>query len=170
MKVERNFTAKKYRQGAVGSLLDEYERAIADLQQTIEGISNEELITTVDSKKSNRKCTSVQTILSHVVSSGYGDAVDIRKLTGEVIEYPDSIFRMNINDYKKDLDNLFIFIIETFKNIQDTDLEQLDSNKKIKTYWGQVYDIEQITEHAIVHILRHRRQIEKFKIALREHK
>ena len=32
---------------------------------------------------------------------------------------------------------------------------------------GQVYNIEQIAEHAIVHILRHRRQIEKFKLALR---
>lgn len=39
--------------------------------------------------------------------------------------------------------------------------------KKIFTSWNQVYDIEQVTEHAIVHILRHRRQIEKFKIILR---
>ena len=29
---------------------------------------------------------------------------------------------------------------------------------------GQSYDAEQLLEHAIVHILRHRRQIEKFKI------
>ena len=159
--------AKIYRQGAVGALLDEYERAISDLKQTIADISDEELITIVDSKTSNPKCKSVQTILSHVVSSGYGDAVDIKNLKGEKIEYPESIFRMTINDYKKDLDDLFIFVLDTFKKIQDTDLEEFDNDKKIKTYWGQVYDIEQITEHAIVHVLRHKRQIEKFKISLR---
>ena len=28
--------------------------------------------------------------------------------------------------------------------------------------WGVTYNLEQLLEHAIVHILRHRRQIEKF--------
>jgi len=158
---------KLYRQGAVGALLDEYERALADLKNTIADISDEELIKIVDSKTSNPKCKSVQTILSHVVSSGYGDAVDIRRLKGQKIEFPESIFRSNISDYKKDLDDLFIFILDTFKNIQDAELEQFDNDKKIMTYWGQVYDIEQLTEHAIVHVMRHRRQIEKFKISLR---
>ncbi|HUQ34137.1 MAG TPA: hypothetical protein VM095_18595, partial [Pyrinomonadaceae bacterium] len=32
----------------------------------------------------------------------------------------------------------------------------------IKTRWGAVYDAEGLLEHAIVHLLRHRRQIEKF--------
>ena len=43
------------------------------------------------------------------------------------------------------------------------ELEQPDNSLKIKSGWGQSYDIEQMTEHAIVHVLRHRRQIEKFK-------
>src|SRR6185295_18782861 len=124
---------KFYRQGAVGALLDEYERAIADLQQTIADISDEELITIADSKTSNPKCKSVQTVLSHVVNSGYGDAVDIRQLRGQNSEYPDNIFRMTVNDYIKDLDDLFIFILDTFKNMQDADLEQFDNDKKIKT-------------------------------------
>jgi uncharacterized damage-inducible protein DinB len=32
----------------------------------------------------------------------------------------------------------------------------------INSPWGVVYDLEQMLEHAIVHVLRHRRQIEKF--------
>jgi hypothetical protein len=32
----------------------------------------------------------------------------------------------------------------------------------IRSSWGVVYDLEQLLEHAIVHVLRHRRQIEKF--------
>ena len=30
--------------------------------------------------------------------------------------------------------------------------------------WGVLYNLEQLLEHAIVHILRHRRQIERFKV------
>lgn len=92
---------KTYRQGAVGALLDEYERAIADLQQTITDISDEELITIADNKTSDTRCKSVQTILSHVVSAGRGYAVYIRQLKGQKIEYPDDIFRITISDYKK---------------------------------------------------------------------
>jgi chromosomal replication initiation ATPase DnaA len=44
-------------------------------------------------------------------------------------------------------------------NITDSELEQSDNSLKMKTRWGQVYDIEQLTEHAVVHILRHKRQI-----------
>jgi hypothetical protein len=31
----------------------------------------------------------------------------------------------------------------------------------IQSRWGPTYNLEQMLEHAIVHILRHRRQIEK---------
>lgn len=71
-----------------------------------------------------------------------------------------------MKDYQKDLNDFFNFTVETFENIRDNELEEFDERKKIKSSWGQVYDIEQITEHAIVHILRHRRQIEKFKVLL----
>jgi uncharacterized damage-inducible protein DinB len=32
----------------------------------------------------------------------------------------------------------------------------------ISAPWGVTYDLEQLLEHAVVHVLRHRRQIEKF--------
>ena len=32
-------------------------------------------------------------------------------------------------------------------------------------HWGPTYDLEQLLEHAIVHILRHRRQIDKWGLA-----
>lgn len=91
---------------------------------------------------------------------------DIRQFFGKIVTYSDDLLRSTITDYINDLDNVFTFTTETFKNIKDNQLEQFDNTKKIVTSWGQVYDIEQITEHAIVHILRHRRQIEKFKIIL----
>jgi hypothetical protein len=65
-------------------------------------------------------------------------------------------------DYIKDLDEVFNFTCDIFNSIADAEIEEPDDTKKIKTSWGQCYDIEQMMEHAIVHILRHRRQIEKF--------
>lgn len=156
---------KTYREGAVGALLDEYERVINDLQQVITDISADELITIIDAETSDSNCKSIQTILAHVVSAGFAYAIDIR-LMGQNVKYPDIVLRWTIDDYRKDFDRLFVFTVETFRNIHDDQLEEFDNTKKINTLWGQVYDIEQLTEHAIVHVLRHRRQIEKFKIIL----
>ena len=149
-----------YRPGATGALLDEYERAIADLQQTISDIANDELTGIMDNTTMDDNCISIQTILSHVVNSGYAYAIYIRRLIGSRADYPNIVLHPTINDYQKDIDNFFAFTSATFKNIRDNQLEELDNSKKIVTSWNQVYDIEQITEHAIVHVLRHRRQIE----------
>jgi hypothetical protein len=161
---------KIYREGAIGALLDEYERAILYLSQIITDLTDDELITIVDDKTTDSSCRSAQSVLAHVVSSGYAYAMDIRQLSGEQIDYPDDVFRTTVSDYQKDLVDFFIFTVDTFKKITDKQLEQFDNEKKIMTSWGQVYDIEQITEHSILHVLRHRRQIEKFKILLREQK
>jgi uncharacterized damage-inducible protein DinB len=159
---------KIYRQGAVGALLHEYERAILELQKIIEGISDKELITVIDSKTTDLNCKSIQAILSHVVSSAYGYATNIHKLKGHNINRPDKLFHSTVKEYQQDLTKVFEFTTTVFNDVEDNELEQFDNSKKLLTSWGQVYDIEQMTEHAIVHILRHRRQIEWFKIALQE--
>ena len=158
---------KTFRAGAIGALLDEYEKAISELQKVINDLSNEELIKIVDSITTDANCKSIQTILSHVIRSGYGYAIYIQNLKEHKTDHPKSSFHLSVKDYQKDLDDVFSFTIDTFKNINDIEVDQFDDSKKIITSWGQVYNIEQIVEHAIVHILRHRRQIEKFKLALR---
>jgi len=40
--------------------------------------------------------------------------------------------------------------------------EQEATEVKMQVRWGPTYDFEQLFEHAIVHVLRHRRQIERF--------
>lgn len=160
---------KIYRKGATGALLDEYERAIADLKNSIETITDKDLIKIVDRETADENCPSVQTILSHVVNSGYGYAISIHNLKGPFMERPVKIFHPNITQYLEDLARVFSFTENIFSKINDSELEEFDDALKIKTRWGQLYDIEQLTEHAIVHILRHRRQIEKFKIVLGIH-
>ncbi|MFZ0595917.1 MAG: DinB family protein [Flavobacterium sp.] len=158
------------RKGAVEALLDEYERAILDLSHTIDGITDNELIAIADPVTTDTSCVSVQSVLAHVVNSGYAYALYIKRLSDKSLDFPEEIFRTTIADYQKDLRDFFIFTQQTFQNINDNQLEESDNTKKIVTSWGQLYDIEQITEHAIVHILRHRRQLERFKIILRERK
>jgi uncharacterized damage-inducible protein DinB len=160
---------KAFRSGAVGALLDEYEKVIIELQQIIEDISGETLIKVADENTTDENCISIQAILAHVIRSGYAYAVYIRNLKGEKMERPISLIHTSIGNYQNELDEVFRFTVDTFSNIQDHQLEESDNNKKIISSWGQLYDIEQIMEHAIVHILRHRRQIEKFKIALALH-
>jgi hypothetical protein len=164
------FMTKIYRKGAIGALLDEYERAILDLSHTIDDITNNELIAIADPVTTDTSCVSVQSVLAHVVNSGYAYALYIKQLSNKSLDFPDEIFRTNVSDYQKDLRDFFVFTEATFQNITDNQLEESDNTKKIVTSWGQVYDIEQITEHAIVHVLRHRRQLERFKIILRERK
>jgi len=157
---------KPLRTGAVGALLDEYERALDDLKRVIETIPDPALPFVIDAQTTNADCRSVQSVLAHVVSSGFGYATSIHNHQGHQLARPAKVPRPTIREYLDDLDRVFEFTARVFAELQDADLEQLDDSRKIKTGWGQLYDIEQLTEHAIVHVLRHRRQLEKFKVLL----
>ena len=157
---------KTTRQGAIGALLDEYEKSIRELQSVTGNISTNDLTTIVDNKTTDANCKSIQTILAHVVSSGFSYASSICELKKMQPKRKEKILRFNVEEYKEDLNEVFKFTCDTFANITENELEEPDEAKKMKTSWGQSYDIEQIMEHAIVHILRHRRQIERIKVVL----
>jgi uncharacterized damage-inducible protein DinB len=148
------------RNGATGALLDEYERAISDLKQLIRTIPDNRLTVITDHQTADENCRSVQTILSHVVHAGYGYATSIHNNKGHELTRPDKAFHNTVQAYLDDLDRMFAFTEHIFSNITDAELEQMDNALKKKSGWGQVYDMEQMMEHAIVHILRHRRQLE----------
>jgi uncharacterized damage-inducible protein DinB len=161
--------AKVYRKGAIGALLDEYERAIAELIKVIEVIPDNLLITVADPYTNDDNCRSVQTILSHVVHAGYGYATSIHNLKGHNMARPGKTFHSNVATYIDDLNNVFAFTEKIFGEFTDNELEPLDNPLKIQSTWGQLYDVEQMMEHAIIHILRHRRQLEKIKLQLNTH-
>jgi uncharacterized damage-inducible protein DinB len=154
---------KRYRQGAAGALLDVYEQAISDFKKVIEDIPDTILTTVIDPETIDENCKSIQAILSHVVNSAYAYAIYIHNLKGHNIARPDTVFHLTISEYLEDFNKLIVYTENVFKDIEDTELEQFYESKKIITSWKQLYDTEQLMEHAIVHILRHQRQIEKFK-------
>lgn len=159
---------KKYRDnGAIGALLDEYEKAILELQDVIKGISKEKLTTIVDTKTKDPDCVSIQTILTHVVRAGYGYVVEIRKFLGEQLPYSSSVPLDDVAAYSDALQKMFQYNVQLFEDYPTLKLEEYDALKKINVKWGQQYDVDQLLEHAIVHILRHRRQIERFLLKLK---
>ena len=110
---------------------------------------------------------SIQTILTHVVYAGGGYITFIENHTGYKKERPPKIFFENVNPYIEELNRMLDYTENFFVNNLSIQVEETDNSKKINTSWGQRYDIEQLMEHAIVHILRHRRQLDKMKARIK---
>ena len=149
-------------QGAVTALLDVYQKVIVELQILIENISDDDLVLIMDKETSNPDCESVQSILTHVVSSAFSYAVYVQNSRGILSSRPEREERPTAKQFIEDLNSVIDFTNETFSTINNHEIEEFNEEAKIHTRWGQVYDIEQLMEHAIVHILRHKLQIERF--------
>lgn len=154
--------------GAIGAILDEYEKAIAELKSTIRDLSATQLTTKVDFKTEDKDCQSIQSILSHVVRSGYTYAILVRKQLNEIVSFKEYVYHDNVESYIVDLDNMFNFNEKLFSDHPNLSMSSLQGDSAIQASWGTVYDLEQLFEHAIVHILRHRRQIGRFKQILED--
>lgn len=148
--------------GAINALLDEYKKAVEELIQTIQTLSEKQLCTIVDKQTNDPDCQSIQSVLTHVIRSGYGYIIYIENHIGISKPRPEKVSYNSVNNYINELRFMFSYAMNFFQQNPQLPIEELDNTKKINVNWGQQYDIEQLLEHAIVHILRHRRQIEKF--------
>jgi uncharacterized damage-inducible protein DinB len=147
------------RTGAIGAILDEYEKALHELYALIRPLSDAALLQVRDAHTEDVNCKSIQTVLAHCVRAGYTYIILINSLKAPIEPYRERIYRTTVADFVADAETMFAFNESSLRNFTDAELEQYDASKKFPTPWGQVYDAEQILEHAIVHILRHRRQI-----------
>jgi uncharacterized damage-inducible protein DinB len=148
--------------GSILALLSEYKRAIDELIAIIKPINEKQLIAIVDKNATYLDCISIQSILSHVIYSGYCYTIYIENHIGNNKPRLDKIICTDVNKYVEQLNLMLEYNTNFFKENPNVEIEQIDNTKKIVTSWNQLYDIEQLLEHAIVHILRHRRQIENF--------
>ncbi|WP_339838170.1 hypothetical protein [uncultured Flavobacterium sp.] len=148
---------KKYRIGALGALTDEYEKVIIDFKKMLLSISDAQFIKVLDTNEP-LDFQSIRNITFHVVRSGYVYSNYIRKYYKEESIAPD--FQLEtVAQAIENLDLMFAYSDATFENkwhFTDDDLIKV----RITTSWT-TYDLEAICEHAIVHVLRHKRQIEK---------
>lgn len=152
--------SKTYRDGAIGALLDEHERAAGELLRVIEPLSDEEFNVIRDEATSDEDCRSIQTIVAHVLRSGYGYANYIREALGLTLASPEML---SIEHAKvaAEVPHMLAYLaapLEGKWRMSDTEIQAFRMVSRL----GSTYDLEQLLEHAIVHILRHRRQVERF--------
>lgn len=151
---------KALRKGAVGAMMDEYERAVAELSGLVLRIGDEEFERIRDPESSDENCRSIQTVTRHVVRAGYAYACDIRRATGIEATRPEVALGRRA-EAPGQLEAMLAYTAATLEGkweLPDREIMAL----RMDTPWGSTYDLEQMLEHAIVHVLRHRRQIERF--------
>lgn len=126
----------------------------------MQNIGEEDYTRIADTETKNEDCRSIQTIMNHVVRAGYSYANYIRE--------PFSMNALQVESKKishgeigAEIDKMLAYTIEIFEGRWETMDEEM-MNVFINARWGITYNIDQLLEHAVVHILRHRRQIEKF--------
>jgi hypothetical protein len=148
--------------GNIKAILSEYKKAIDELITVISSVNDTVLAQVIDQKTEDPDCKSIQTILSHVVCSGYGYTIYIENANGTNKPRREKVRWEHAVQYIEQLNLMYQYCEDFFTAHPDIPLEEFDNSKKISVNWGQQYDVEQLMEHAIVHILRHRRQIENF--------
>jgi uncharacterized damage-inducible protein DinB len=149
-----------FRKGPIGALIDEYERAALELKRTVEQISEDDFVRIIDPQTSDENCRSIRSIMTHVVSSGYGYADHIRQMFSISSGHP-PVQPSSRQESIEQLASMLEYTAQAMEGkweMRDEEIEGIT----METGWGVTYNLEQVLEHAIVHLLRHRRQIEKF--------
>lgn len=149
---------KIYRKGPIGAMMDEYERAAQELVRVVNEISDMDYEKIFDAQTANEDCRSVQTIMSHVVYAARWYVHSIREAFSLATEKPVKK-QLSKQEALKQLGEVLAYTAASFEGKWDmTD----DDTCAIMMNVDYPESLEQKMEHAIVHILRHRRQIEKF--------
>ena len=149
-----------YRKGGIGAVMDEYERAATELINLVENISDNDFVKIIDTETNDEDCRSVQTIVSHITNSGFGYANYIRDWFSIQKNSPERKL-LSRDEFLVRFNQMLVYTSETLEGrweYADDDIQKIS----MEVRWGPKYDLEQLLEHAVVHILRHRRQIEKF--------
>ena len=152
-------TLEEYRPGGVGAMMDEYERAAFELKTLIASVSAEDYERIADRETKDEDCRSIRTVMAHVVGAAYGYANKIRE-TLAVAHTPYEMRQIPHAEVGVELDQALAYTAATLEGKWEMTDEEMDEIV-IKMHWAD-HTLEQLLEHAIVHILRHRRQVEKF--------
>jgi len=105
---------------------------------------------------------SIASLLAHVVCSGHGYIVSLRRATGETVDYPVRRLRDTSTSYIADLRGMHEAALRFFEERGMRSLLEMDDLRSVAVPSGRSYDVEQLMEHAIVHVLRHQRQLRRF--------
>ncbi len=148
--------------GPFGALMDEYARAAEDFCRILEGLPAGALDWEQASQDPDTR--SIRALAAHVVRAARGYANYIRKARGltheEKVELDPALLGMT-NDVRARLADALRYTEGALDGLYHAD-EATVAAIRFPVRWGPTYDPEMILEHAIVHLLRHRRQVERW--------
>lgn len=152
--------------GSLRAILDEYARSIRDFEAVLLTIPADRY--TERTELADDDFTHIQDIMHHTVGAAHSYAYHITRALDKL----DGPFPKR--DYSVDTQEVavaalweaFDHMVEVLGRIKDWSDNQ-QAELRFVSRWKQPYDVEQMLEHAIVHILRHRRQIERWRDALK---
>lgn len=151
-----------YRKGGIGALMDEYERAAFELKALLENVSEKDYEMIVDPNTGDSDCHSIQTMMNHVIYAGYGYANSIRQhFSIEHEPLGDERPQISKSEIGMEIDKILEYTEATLDGKWEMSYDEMN---ELIIYRTEKFteNIEQLLEHAVMHILRHRRQIDKF--------
>jgi uncharacterized damage-inducible protein DinB len=148
--------------GALQAVLDEYKRAVGELAEVLSGFTQEQYEATTT--LSDETFPDMRAIGEHVAGCTHvyvdyiEDAVDGtdrgRRQHNHAYDTPTATIRSIWQGFDRMAE-----LLGRVRTYTDEDMEKIEFIAR----WGERYNMAQMLEHAIVHILRHRRQIERWR-------
>jgi len=150
------------RSGPFGALMDEYARAAEDFCRVVESFD----LARFDAERPSNDPNTVspRAICLHVVGAAHRYAHYIRKACelDFVERYDADLARLGSpRDIRALLAEGIVLMEETVEpllNATEAEIQALSFTVR----WGPRYDPEMILEHGVCHVLRHRRQLERW--------
>ena len=142
--------------------MDEYARAAEEFCRIAESFGEEQFVE--ERTSDDPDCVSVRTICVHACGSAWGYANYLRHAQGIEMESPAVPVSERIKDpadVREPLAEAIRFTEESIAPLRELDEETVDA-MEWRVRWGPLYNPESMLEHAIVHLLRHRRQLERW--------
>jgi len=159
---QQSFITHPGRSGAFGALMDEYARAAEDFCRVVATFDK----TRFSSEKPNNSETtrSPRAMCVHVIGGAHRYAHYIRKRLGiDFVErYETDPARVRLS---RDVRPLLAEAIKFTESTVEPLLAMSEEKVLALTFpvrWGPTYDPAMILEHAVCHLLRHRRQLERW--------
>ncbi len=150
------------RSGPFGALMDEYARAAEDFCRVVETFDPPRFMT--ERASNNPNTVSPKSICVHACGAAHRYAHYIRKARGQDFVEPYDLDPARIGsprDVRGALAEGITFTEATVEPLLNAPQEEIQG-LTFTVRWGPVYDPEMILEHAVCHLLRHRRQLERW--------
>ena len=160
---QKEFLSGPGRSGAFGALMDEYARAAEDFCRLVEALPADkfEAVRPGDDPDT----VSIRAVCAHAIGAAYRYADYIRVARGasatEPFRFPESRLDSPA-DVRGHLRDALRYTEKALEGLYEASESEVAAIT-FQVRWGPTYDPEMILEHGIVHLLRHRRQVERWR-------